>query len=366
MKVLFLTKNNIYGNRNSGGNKCGGRNYDLLCQYYGTENVFVCLLSADNVDDIMCKKIDVSSKTINRYWNYIFLRDGYSKDNEKEVVKYIDDLNPDIIFFDGTMFGGILKKIRKKCKVIAFYHNIERHYTWTRIFHKSPICILRYLSSFYNEKIITLNADLRICLNTRDNRLLKRLYMKDADLLLPITLKDDFHQELIDNEKSNSVLFVGSKFMPNVKGIKWFVKNVAPKIDCKVVVVGKGMETLSDQLKGNNIEVVGGVESLEIYYQKADAVIMPIFVGDGMKVKTSEAMMYGKKIFATKEALEGYEIAEGIECCNSDIEFINAIEKFYNTYDKKFQEEVRKNFLHNYETENLYKKFSGFMKEKGY
>lgn len=38
--------------------------------------------------------------------------------------------------------------------------------------------------------------------------------------------------------------------------------------------------------------------------------VMPIFSGSGMKVKTAEALMYGKFLIGTKEAFEGYEIDE--------------------------------------------------------
>ncbi len=39
-----------------------------------------------------------------------------------------------------------------------------------------------------------------------------------------------------------------------------------------------------------------------------DYIISPIFVGGGMKVKTCEALMYGKNIIGTSESFEGYDI----------------------------------------------------------
>lgn len=75
--------------------------------------------------------------------------------------------------------------------------------------------------------------------------------------------------------------------------------------ECVLEIVGKGFEELKNQLTRSNVKVIGGVDSLEPYYENAAAVVMPILYGDGMKVKTAEAMMYGKVIFASEEALEG-------------------------------------------------------------
>ena len=42
------------------------------------------------------------------------------------------------------------------------------------------------------------------------------------------------------------------------------------------------------------------VDDLAPYYKKAAAVIMPIFMGGGMKVKTAEALMNGKNYIWVK------------------------------------------------------------------
>lgn len=44
------------------------------------------------------------------------------------------------------------------------------------------------------------------------------------------------------------------------------------------------------------------------YIYNADFLIAPIFEGSGMKLKTAEALMYGKTVFGTTEAFEGYDV----------------------------------------------------------
>ena len=95
--------------------------------------------------------------------------------------------------------------------------------------------------------------------------------------------------------------------MPTINGLDWFLKYVLPYIDCKLMVIGREMKKYSSPDITEKVEIIGEVEDLSVYYEMADAIICPIFIGDGMKTKTAEAMMYGKTIFATDEALEGYD-----------------------------------------------------------
>ena len=147
--------------------------------------------------------------------------------------------------------------------------------------------------------------------------------------MYPVTLEDRFDKNIVENGKKmrDYFLFVGSYFKPNIEGIMWFALNVATKIDADIYVVGKGMENIDSQKFPPNIKVKGGVEDLGEYYVNAIGVIMPIFSGSGMKVKTAEAMMYGKPILGTDEALRGYAVdsLEGIYRCNTKEEFLNAI-----------------------------------------
>ena len=66
-----------------------------------------------------------------------------------------------------------------------------------------------------------------------------------------------------------------------------------------------------------------------------------------MKTKVGEAMMFGKKIYATKEALIGYELAppNSYVECNSSKEFIVAINQLENSNLDKFQSASREAYL---------------------
>lgn len=68
-----------------------------------------------------------------------------------------------------------------------------------------------------------------------------------------------------------------------------------------------------------------------------------------MKVKTCECMMYGKRIFASDEALEGYRNVDGaFYRCNISEEFIQSINDYLTDATPVFNDVARKLFLSDY------------------
>ena len=194
-------------------------------------------------------------------------------------------------------------------------------------------------------------------LTERDSEILKRCYHVSSDIILPMTFKDKYdNQRERKLEKGKQLLFVGTMFPPNYDGIKWFVDQVMPELsDYKLKIVGKNFEKKRTELERKNVQVIGTVDDLEEYYYSNSVMVMPIFYGDGMKIKTAESFMYGRTIFASDEALEGYEVegVKGIFRCNTKEEYINAIHTFFSEKNVRYyQEEVRNLFLKKYSFEN--------------
>lgn len=366
MKVLFLTRLDFWESANTGGKMVSKRNYEILKKAYGEENLFYCGVGEDMKEyrEEHRYSFPVKRSVVSDYGNYIFRRYGYSKKTEKNILQYINKMAPDLIFLDGSWMGGLLKKVTCR-SVVVFFFNIEANVIRKSININGKIKLqrlFRYWCTRYNENLAARNADYRICLNQRDADLLKKFYDKDTDFFLPTTIRDSFDRTKYEKieEDVRSLLFVGANFAPNVHGLDWFIQNVLSYIDCKLVIVGSGMKKYHPPVESEKVEIVGEVEDLAEYYVKVSAVVCPIFLGDGMKTKTAEAMMYGKTIFATDEALEGYEIndVKNIFRCNTDIEFVEKIKTYFiNKNNCPYKEDVRERFISRYEFSSKYREF---------
>lgn len=349
MKIIFITKHKIYLDVLKGGEIASKANYDALAEICGEKNIELL-------------EIKEKENLFEKYIQYLFKRDGYDKAEERRLSKYINDKSADIVFFDGSWFGGLIYKLNVNSKKIVFLHNVEKKYSLDRM-KRNMLTAIKYRSVAFNEKQIITKADYVFVLNQRDNQLIKKYYQRECDLFLPIALKDTYCPKVQEIEiyGKKSLLFVGSYFQPNVNGIIWFIQEVLPKVECKLIIIGKNMEKIK-YLENENIIVAGTVKNTAEYYNCADAVVMPIFSGGGMKVKTAEAMMYGKKILGTQEALTGYcdEKVEGICECNTVEDYVDAIKNLDN---QKFKQNIRRYFLDNFSYEINKKRLGDFFHE---
>ena len=181
--------------------------------------------------------------------------------------------------------------------------------------------------------------------------------------MIPVAFKDRYQRssypQIMTGEKP-LCLFTGAYFRPNNEGVVWFVRNVLPYVDVRMKVVGKGMSRLKEEEPAlKDIEVISDAPDLLPYFEEADIMILPIFKGSGMKVKTCESLMYGKNILATDEAFMGYDVdydRVGGKC-NTAEEFIARLRSFEQQPRPRFNTYSRQVFLEKYTEEAVEVKF---------
>ncbi|MFI3214128.1 MAG: glycosyltransferase [Eubacteriales bacterium] len=362
MKVLFIGCQNIIKTM-TGGEQESQKNYKLLNALGEQYDIYAIIFSNDTIKltnvSVFSKNKTIMDKTI----SVLSGRRIYRLRDENKVLQKVKEIDPNVIFLDTTVIGGLIErinaKIEKKIKVVTFMHNVEVNYVRNQFKYHSKLFGLTINATYNNEKKALDNSDKIIVINQRDERELKKVYNKSADLVLPVSFADTFQSDRLNRSKGDKkLLFVGSDFPPNYHGIKRFVEEVMCKLpEYELTIVGRGFENRREELSRDNVEVVGSVDDLSDYYYNYSSVVMPIFYGDGMKVKTAEAMMYGMNILATDEALEGYDVddIEGIKRCNTVEAFVEDIRKLEK--NGVFNNDVRNYFLNNHEMYNQLDEF---------
>ena len=328
----------------------------------------LCKLNHDILIDIYndnCTVFELPKNPINRlkgifqsFGGYI---NGLNAESIKNVIQIIHDNKVDKIFVDGSNFGGFVKIVKKQIpdiKIITFFHNVESRFFLGSLKHvKTPRALAVFLVNYLAERKSVRYSDKIVCINKRDSQLLKKIYGRSATDLYAMSLEDKLsknYSSFSTKVKEKFALFVGGAFYANRVGIFWFVEHVAPHINIKTYIVGRGFEKYRDELEINkNVVVVGEVESLAQWYHGAYFVIAPIFDGSGMKTKVAEALMYGKNIIGTPEAFTGYEevIKQAGRVCNTAEDFISAIESSDEMVNSLFDNELRNIYKENYSFE---------------
>ncbi|MBN9086978.1 MAG: glycosyltransferase [Reyranella sp.] len=115
-------------------------------------------------------------------------------------------------------------------------------------------------------------------------------------------------------------------YPPNIIAVQDFLAEAMPRIarempSARVVIVGKGA---SDSLRSlaarwkPHIELVGFVPKLDTLFEKAAAMIVPIRIGSGFKLKVLEALAHGLPLITTGKGIESIPIEPGVHGLVSD------------------------------------------------
>lgn len=338
MKEILFISNRLKASNKNGAYLASKRNYDILSRLNLKMDTYITTTSKKKLKNI--------------FQLFIEGRLEITKKQEKEILQKISKKKYTYIFFDGSSFGYLsekIKKIDKNIKIITFCHDIN-YYLYSALLkiHKKNLVLkikslYRYLrlkklikNSEVNEKKIFKYSDAIITFNNRDAQLLLEKYNKKTNKEIPMSFsKDNISISLEQNYKNErfKLLFVGvADHIPNIEGLYFFTEKIISQINAELIIVGKNMEKYRENFeeKDEKIKVIGTVDNLENYYLEADAVISPIFSGGGMKIKTGEALSYGKTIFGTTEAFEGYEVdySKVGGLCNTVEEFIEVINNY--------------------------------------
>jgi polysaccharide biosynthesis protein PslH len=264
--------------------------------------------------------------------------DGVSADTVAEAVKRIREKGIGCVFVDGSNLGGFVASLRRQgvtTKIATFFHNVEsRFFLGSFRSSRAPRALGVLMANYLAERKSVRYSDVLIAMTMHDSVVLKQVYGRSATHISAMAVEDrrsrtDLEANTCPHMSTGRyLLFVGGAFYANRRGVEWFAKHVAPRINMKTIVVGRGLENLKLE-RNANIEVVGGVQDLAPWYLGAHCVVAPIFDGSGMKTKVAEAMMFGKKVIGTPAAFRGYEHVIGRVgwICSTADAFMHAVQQ---------------------------------------
>lgn len=360
-KLLFISFQDFH-HVNDGGSQANKRNAEMCVRIFGKENVDYYYVNNHNKRSNLLSLLHSALLFPFGYFN------GLTPNKLQSIVDRSSEY--DYIFVSTSVFGLISKKLKEhgyKGKIICFFHNVESFYYEARVSKKLPFRHVIIDCAAKNDQYSIRYADLSVGLCKRDSKIIKDLYGKAFDMLVPITFTDKCDRKpndmLAQTSERPKCFFIGSNFPANSEGILWFVENVLPHVKIDFRIIGKDMDLLqASQPVLNNIPVFSNVPDLALFFEEADFMVFPIFSGSGMKVKTCEALMYGKNILGTTEAFEGYDLNTDLcgKLCNTAEDYIKAINYFSRHPIPKYNDYSRSVFVEKY-SDDIARKAFGIM-----
>ena len=124
------------------------------------------------------------------------------------------------------------------------------------------------------------------------------------------------------------IAFFASAHRPNVIALENFVRSFSEKLNAsqkvELLVAGSICPHIKDWNFPEYVKILGLVEQPVDFYEKVDLLINPDQVFSGIKIKTLEAMSFGKPLVATKAAFWGIESKNKFHNCLSTMDCVQS------------------------------------------
>lgn len=216
------------------------------------------------------------------------------------------------------------KKIRK-IETLLHCDSVITNYPWTSFILKYFKCRIKAIFThdcFTNKQqrvgfpIYSLSASSEAKALSRSNLILSIQQNESIffNYLAPnITCKTVFssvvyHNTLLQN--NFNVLYIAANNKLNYQGIYHFLKDIFPPLAKKypflhVMIAGNICKSLNDFSGQKWLTLLGRVDNIDEFYNNGDIVINPTEKGTGLKIKTLEAISYGKVVISSPHSTEG-------------------------------------------------------------
>ena len=271
----------------------------------------------------------------------------------REVIGHLREIASgyDVLYFDYSQVAAYSLYVDHPCKVIRCHDIIAQKFARK----KSPM--LPWIRS--SEKRILRSARQVYVPSEKDAALLESYYGLKAKAMHEY-LSDFTMPETMEDEDDPGFLFFGLwSREENLEGLRWFLEQVWPKLSdaarSRVAVMGGGLseEDRRQLLDPKEIRYMGFVKDSWGTIVRADAVLVPLFQGAGVKVKVLDAFTTGTPVIGTDVAFEGIPEIPGLMIRADDADAFAAAVNSMKTADLQQKTACRKAFLDAYDNTHL-------------
>jgi glycosyltransferase involved in cell wall biosynthesis len=204
---------------------------------------------------------------------------------------------------------------------VLFQHNVEC-VIWDRHARLAPNPVARsYLRRQARlmrefEQSVCRSVRHVVAVSTTDAELMRRLFNVGRISTVPTGVDVESFTPRKPADRIADLVFVGSMdWLPNVDGIRFFVKEVLPLIrrsrpDCSLAIVGRepGSEIHALAKHDSHIMVTGTVDDVRPYLWGSSLSVVPLRIGGGTRLKIYEAIAARTAVVSTAVGAEGLDV----------------------------------------------------------
>ena len=167
--------------------------------------------------------------------------------------------------------------------------------------------------------------DQTLLVSEDETRELRERASSDTAHTLPPLLRAPRANERSFDGRPTFVFLGGLDFAPNRDGLTWFLSTCRDSVlsavpNVEVLVIGRGSSDLPLEAEawGGRVKGLGWVEDLDVVLGSAAALISPLRIGSGIKIKVLESLARGLPVVATPEGVLGLNVDASDGCLVAD------------------------------------------------
>lgn len=227
---------------------------------------------------------------------------------EHQALKLAAEFKPDAVVVEYVFYSWLLELFGPEVLKIIDTHDVftNRHQRFLR----NGVEPEWYSTTRRQERKGLQRANCVIAIQEREREFFSKLTEGKVVTVGHIAPTQDFSAK---ESAEPRVLLTASHNQVNRDGADHFIKEVWPLI--RRLVPGAQLELsgriCNDMAPAAGVVLSGELPSLEPAYARAWVVVSPLRFGTGLKIKTIEAMAFGKATVATAVSAEGLESAAG-------------------------------------------------------
>ncbi len=196
----------------------------------------------------------------------------------------------------------------------VYISKVMRHFTRaTKVLYTHDIFTRRFQRT--KEEIYSITATQEgkalsradVVLSIQENETVYYSYLTSTNILTSYSYFPICKTGFVGN---NALLYFGGPNTHNLESLNWFVTEVYTPlrkegVDVKLLIGGSICKKLTHLEGKDNIELLGRFDELSDFYSLGDLAINPTYGGSGLKIKSFEAMAYGKVLISHQHCMEG-------------------------------------------------------------
>ena len=274
-----------------------------------------------------------------------FIKNYYSKKMNLLIQRKIKEVDFDLVQFEYLPMAQYRNGL--KVKTILTEHQLgflclKKEMELERDFFKKILLFFRYNRLLRYETNILKKFDRVVFISSHEAR-----YIKDANVFIsPMGIDTEYFKPGNNAAEDIDLIYIANfDSYQNEDSMIYFSKYIWPLIKKKrpratFKIIGyNSKKKLGFLEKEDDMEILGYVDDIRDYINKAKVFILPARLGGGMRGKLLEALSMGKSAVSTSIGIEGYrgDILKAISVADNPEDFTDKTIELLNN------EELRKN-----------------------